>query len=108
MASNYEQGRHFILTSSDEIVEMLFADDFDEEVDKLDSEDFAVLTEANELGKNTVVISTEDVDHEHTTSFSMWFEPEIEPVVLTRSLSGMAWNLTRVSFSSIVSALEAL
>ena len=52
MASNYKQGRHFTLTSSD-------------------SEDLAVLTKANELGKDTVVISTEDVDHEHTTSFSM-------------------------------------
>ena len=56
MASNYKQGRRLTLTSSDEIAEMLLADDSDEEVDKLDSEDLAVLTEANELGKDTVVI----------------------------------------------------
>ena len=60
MAFNYKKGRHFVL-SLDEVVEMIFADQSDEELDNLDNEDLDVLAAAYGLGKNTVVISTDDI-----------------------------------------------
>ena len=49
MSANYKKGRHFVI-SSNEVVEMIFADDSDEEVDNLDNEDIEVLTAAYGLG----------------------------------------------------------
>ena len=74
MSANYKKGRHFVI-SSNEVVEMIFADDADEEVDNLDNEDIEVLTAAYDLGKDTVVISTDNIatetSEETANSFSM-------------------------------------
>ena len=60
MAFNYKKGRHFLVTF-DEVIKMIFADDLDEEVDRLNDKDITVLSEADELGKSTVVIATGDL-----------------------------------------------
>ena len=52
MASNYKKGRHFLVTF-DEVIKMIFVDDLDKEVDRLNDKDISVLSEADELGKST-------------------------------------------------------
>ena len=56
---SYVRGRHFKLTAV-EVVELLFADSSNEEVDTLDKEDFHVLEEAVEEQQEAVVIHTEE------------------------------------------------
>lgn len=55
----YVRGRHFKLTA-EEVVELLFADSSDEEVDALDREDIDVLEDAVEEQRESVVIHTEE------------------------------------------------
>lgn len=64
---SYVRGRHFRL-KAEEVVELLFADFSDEEVDTIDEEDIEVLEDAMEEQREQVVIQSDE--HRPTTDMS--------------------------------------